>query len=194
VTATGTAQPSSPQRHVRIFSSPGRYAYSCGPVSLSRLGGQRGGLAGRSTLIWPHPVVGGDDTPRWCGTTAPAGRIVGDVGEGSSLLVGPGWGSKRVELFAAIRFDWQRHQMSIRSLARKYDVHRRTVRQAIASPLSPDREVPTRFADAAAVPTARRQMMKGRDVGYLAGVERVRARDGHNAPCRLWMMVLGSPG
>jgi len=55
-------------------------------------------------------------------------------------------GSKRVELFAAIRFDWQRHQMSIRSLARKYDVHRRTVRQAIACPLPPGRKVPVRAA------------------------------------------------
>jgi transposase len=55
-------------------------------------------------------------------------------------------GSKRVELFAAIRFDWQRNQMSIRSLARKYDVHRRTVRQAIASPLPPERKVPVRAA------------------------------------------------
>jgi transposase len=36
--------------------------------------------------------------------------------------------------------------MSIRSLARKYDVHRRTVRQAIASPLPPDRKVPVRAA------------------------------------------------
>ena len=55
-------------------------------------------------------------------------------------------GSKKVELFAAIRFDWQRNQMSVRSLARKYDVHRRTVRQAIASPLPPDRKVPVRQA------------------------------------------------
>jgi transposase len=55
-------------------------------------------------------------------------------------------GSKRVELFAAIRFDWQRNQMSIRALARKYDVHRRTVRQAIASPLPPERKVPVRAA------------------------------------------------
>jgi hypothetical protein len=55
-------------------------------------------------------------------------------------------GSKRVELFAAIRFDWQRHQMSIRALARKYDVHRRTVRQAIACPLPPERKVPVRAA------------------------------------------------
>jgi hypothetical protein len=55
-------------------------------------------------------------------------------------------GSKRVELFAAIRFDWQRNRMSVRSLARKYDVHRRTVRQAITSPLPPDRKVPVRAA------------------------------------------------
>src|SRR5690348_4026476 len=55
-------------------------------------------------------------------------------------------GSKKVELFAAIRFDWQRNQMSIRSLARKYDVHRRTVRQAIGSPLPPDRKRPVRAA------------------------------------------------
>ena len=59
---------------------------------------------------------------------------------------GAGMGSKKVELFAAIRFDWQRHQMPVRSLARKYDVHRRTVRQAIASPLPPDRKVPVRAA------------------------------------------------
>jgi transposase len=53
---------------------------------------------------------------------------------------------RRVELFAAIRFDWQRHQMPVRALARKYDVHRRTVRQAIASPVPPDRKVPERAA------------------------------------------------
>jgi transposase len=55
-------------------------------------------------------------------------------------------GPKRVELFAAIRFDWQRNQMSVRSLARKYDVHRRTVRQAIASPVPPGRKVAERRA------------------------------------------------
>ena len=53
---------------------------------------------------------------------------------------------RRVELFAAIRFDWQRYQMPARGLARKYDVHRRTVRQAIASPVPPDRKVPLRAA------------------------------------------------
>ena len=44
---------------------------------------------------------------------------------------------RRVELFAAIRFDWQRYRMPVRALARKYDVHRRTVRQAIAAAVSP---------------------------------------------------------
>ena len=53
---------------------------------------------------------------------------------------------QRVELFAAIRFDWQRYRMPVRALARKYDVHRRTVRQAIASPVPPERKVPVRAA------------------------------------------------
>ena len=53
---------------------------------------------------------------------------------------------QRMELFAAIRFDWQRHRMQVRALARKYDVHRRTVRQAIESPVPPDRKVPERAA------------------------------------------------
>jgi hypothetical protein len=55
-------------------------------------------------------------------------------------------GPRRVELFAAIRFDWQRNQMPVRALARKYDVHRRTVRQALASALPPDRKAPARAA------------------------------------------------
>jgi transposase len=50
----------------------------------------------------------------------------------------------RVELYAAIRFDWQRNQMSIRALADKYGVHRRTVREAIDSPLPPPRRNPPR--------------------------------------------------
>src|SRR5262249_12283277 len=73
---------------------------------------------------------------------------------GGSLMVservrpfgGAGMGSKRVELFAAIRFDWQRNRMSIRSLARKYDVHRRTVRQASTPPLAPHPKTPVRAA------------------------------------------------
>jgi transposase len=63
-----------------------------------------------------------------------------------SALGGAGMGPRRVELFAAIRFDWQRNQMPVRALARKYDVHRRTVRQAIESPVPPDRKTPERAA------------------------------------------------
>jgi transposase len=50
----------------------------------------------------------------------------------------------RVELYAAIRFDAQRNQMSIRALADKYGVHRRTVREAVASPIPPPRKSPPR--------------------------------------------------
>ncbi|MFC7655164.1 hypothetical protein ACFQV8_00080 [Pseudonocardia benzenivorans] len=49
-----------------------------------------------------------------------------------------------MELYAAIRFDRARHQMSIRALAEKYSVHRRTVREAVASPVPPPRRVPVR--------------------------------------------------
>ena len=73
------------------------------------------------------------------------GWIVGYIGY-SSALGGAGMGPRRVELFAAIRYDWQRNQMPVRALARKYDVHRRTVRQAIASPVPPDRKTPERAA------------------------------------------------
>jgi len=55
-------------------------------------------------------------------------------------------GCRRVELFAAIRFDRQREGLSIRALAEKYDVHRRTVRQALDSVLPPDRKAPARAA------------------------------------------------
>jgi transposase len=52
----------------------------------------------------------------------------------------------RVELYAAIRFDWQRNQMSIRALADKYGVHRRTVREAVDSPIPPPRKSAPRSA------------------------------------------------
>ncbi|WP_300007544.1 IS21 family transposase [Pseudonocardia sp.] len=50
----------------------------------------------------------------------------------------------RVELYAAIRFDSQRNQMSIRALADKYGVHRRTVREAVGSPIPPPRRTSPR--------------------------------------------------
>ena len=73
-------------------------------------------------------------------------RIVWCVGCSSvRSRIGVGMGS-RVELYAAIRFDWQRNQMSIRALAEKYSVHRRTVREAVASPIPPPRRNPPRCA------------------------------------------------
>jgi transposase len=50
----------------------------------------------------------------------------------------------RVELFEKIRRDRRQHDLSIRELSEKYKVHRRTVRQALASPVPPARKSPER--------------------------------------------------
>jgi hypothetical protein len=47
-----------------------------------------------------------------------------------------------VELFAAIRRDARAEGCSIRELADRYHVHRRTVRQALASAVPPPRKTP----------------------------------------------------
>ncbi len=52
----------------------------------------------------------------------------------------------RVELFEATRRDARREEMSIRGLAERYGVHRRTVRQALAAAEPPPRKVPARAA------------------------------------------------
>ena len=52
----------------------------------------------------------------------------------------------RVELFEAIRRDHRREGLSIRGLSDRYGVHRRTVRQALASPEPPPRKTPERVA------------------------------------------------
>ena len=48
----------------------------------------------------------------------------------------------RVELFEQIRRDREFEGLSTHALARKYRVHRRTVRQALESPVPPERERP----------------------------------------------------
>jgi transposase len=48
----------------------------------------------------------------------------------------------RVELFEQIRRDRDREGLSIRALSRRHGVHRRAVRQALASPLPPSRKPP----------------------------------------------------
>jgi len=51
-----------------------------------------------------------------------------------------------VELFAAIRRDHEREGLSVRGLARRHRVHRRTVRQALGSALPSPRKSPVRAA------------------------------------------------
>lgn len=50
----------------------------------------------------------------------------------------------RVELFEAIRRDALREDLSIRALAERHNVHRRTVRAALASSVPPARKAPVR--------------------------------------------------
>lgn len=52
----------------------------------------------------------------------------------------------KVELFEAIRRDHRREGLSIRGLADRYSVHRRTVRAALESPEPPARKTPDRAA------------------------------------------------
>ena len=50
----------------------------------------------------------------------------------------------RVELFEQIRRDHDREGLSLHALSRRHRVHRRTVRQALRSPLPPERKHPER--------------------------------------------------
>jgi len=52
----------------------------------------------------------------------------------------------RVELFEAIRRDHRRDGLSIRALADRHGVHRRTVRQALGDAVPPVRKIPVRAA------------------------------------------------
>ena len=52
----------------------------------------------------------------------------------------------RVQLFEAIRRDHRREELSIRELAARYRVHRRTVRAALDNPVPPPRKTPERPA------------------------------------------------
>jgi DNA-binding transcriptional regulator YhcF (GntR family) len=52
----------------------------------------------------------------------------------------------RVELFEQIQRDHRREGLSIRALAERHRVHRRTVRQALGSAVPPERKTPVRSA------------------------------------------------
>ena len=56
----------------------------------------------------------------------------------------------RVELFEQIRRDRDREGLSIRALAERHGVHRRAVRQALASPVPPAKRSPVEPAGAEA--------------------------------------------
>lgn len=51
-----------------------------------------------------------------------------------------------MELFEAIRRDERVEQLSVRALSDRYGVHRRTVRQALANAVPPERKTPVRVA------------------------------------------------
>jgi transposase len=53
-------------------------------------------------------------------------------------------GVKKVELFENIRQDYFNHRKSIREIAKRYGVHRRQVRQAIANAIPPSRKISNR--------------------------------------------------
>ena len=53
-------------------------------------------------------------------------------------------GRDKVPLYAQIREDHRRLGLGVRALARKYGVHRRMVREALASPVPAPRKVPVR--------------------------------------------------
>jgi hypothetical protein len=61
-------------------------------------------------------------------------------------------GTSKVDLFAAIRRDARVEQLSIRAVADKYNVHRRTVREALESPWLRPRKKLARSGMAAPTP------------------------------------------
>ena len=65
------------------------------------------------------------------------------------LLVFDRWGMpkrSKVRLFEEIRRAREREGLSIHELARRFGVHRRTVREALASAVPPERKRPARSA------------------------------------------------
>ena len=70
-----------------------------------------------------------------------------------------------MEQFESIRRDRREEGLSIRALARRHGVHRRAVRQALASALPPPRRVPPRAAPAVGphAATIRRWLVEDRD-------------------------------
>ena len=93
----------------------------------------------------------------------------------------------RVELFEQIRRDRRLEEMSIRELADRHGVHRRTVRQALASSVPPPRQMyPAR---------ARPAIDPWREVidGWLVGDQEVPKKQRHTAR-RVWQRLVAEHG
>jgi transposase len=84
----------------------------------------------------------------------------------------------KVELFEQIRKTHDREEVSIRELARRFEVHRRTVRQAVASAIPPPRRQTARRAPAIGP-------WKATIDGWLAEDEKAPRKQRHTAR-RVW--------
>lgn len=94
-------------------------------------------------------------------------------------------GSK-VKLYEQIRKAHEREQLSVRELARRFHVHRRDVRQALASPLPPERKRPDRAASVL-------DRWKPTIDGWLEG-DRVAPRKQRHTARRVWQRLTEEHG
>jgi transposase len=92
----------------------------------------------------------------------------------------------RVELFERIRRDRREEALSIRELARRHRVHRRTVRQALASAVPPQRRTPERVSP---VLGPYREVIRG----WLRTDEQLPRKQRHTAH-RVWQRLVDEYG
>jgi transposase len=92
----------------------------------------------------------------------------------------------RVELFESIRRDARLEGMGIRALAKKHHVHRRTVRQALASAVPPERKTPRR-------PSPVLDAWKPLIQAWVTADERLPKKQRHTAH-RIWQRLVAEHG
>jgi transposase len=93
----------------------------------------------------------------------------------------------RVELFEQIRRDRDREGLSIRELARRHGVHRRAVRQALASSLPPARRAPS------SRPAPKLGAYRALIDGWLEGDREAPRKQRHTAK-RIWRRLVDEHG
>src|SRR6266542_6955043 len=94
---------------------------------------------------------------------------------------------RKVEQFELIRKDFYGMGLSVRAIARKHGVHRRRVREAIASALPPEPKAPTR------VSTALTDEVREFIEKFLTEDKRAPRKQRHTAH-RIWQRVTGELG